>query len=315
MALHQAGNAPGTLRTLATTAIAPLAWGLTYIVTSEWLPPGRPLLAATIRSLPTGLLLVALSWRLPHGMWWFRVGVLGVCNFGLFFALLFVGAYRLPGGVAATVGAVQPLIVAALAVVVLREQVSAWKVIAGALGIVGVAMLVLRADAALDAVGVLAALGGAASFAVGTVLVQRWGRPAPLLVFAGWQLVAGGLLLAPLVLILEGPPAALSARNFAGYLYLMTAGAALSYPLWFRGIERLGASAATFLSLEVPVVATFVGLAVKGERMTAWQLIGGATVLGSIALGQLGGRVRAVHRAPGLGPQPPRCSRPPAQGH
>ena len=44
-----------------------------------------------------------------------RVTVLGALNFTFFWAMLFVSAYRLPGGVAATVGAVQPLIVIGLA--------------------------------------------------------------------------------------------------------------------------------------------------------------------------------------------------------
>ena len=42
------------------TGLAPAAWGLTYIVTTELLPPGRPLLAAALRARPAGLLLAAL---------------------------------------------------------------------------------------------------------------------------------------------------------------------------------------------------------------------------------------------------------------
>lgn len=41
------------------TALAPLVWGTTYLTTTELLPPGRPLLAAALRALPAGLLLVA----------------------------------------------------------------------------------------------------------------------------------------------------------------------------------------------------------------------------------------------------------------
>ncbi|HJX45256.1 MAG TPA: hypothetical protein VJ352_16395, partial [Geodermatophilus sp.] len=36
----------------ALTAVAPVTWGTTYVVTTEWLPPDRPLLAATVRALP-----------------------------------------------------------------------------------------------------------------------------------------------------------------------------------------------------------------------------------------------------------------------
>src|SRR5664279_4274995 len=138
-----------------------MAWGTTYLVTSELLPPGRPLLAAVLRALPAGLLLLALTRMLPRGAWWWKAPVLGGLNIGVFFALLFVAAYRLPGGVAATVGAVQPLIVAVLASRLVAERFTARRLAAGLAGIVGVALLVLGSRARLDVVGVLAALGGA----------------------------------------------------------------------------------------------------------------------------------------------------------
>jgi len=158
------------------TALAPATWGLTYIVTTELLPPGRPLLAAMLRALPAGLLLAALTGRRPTGSWWWKALVLGVLNIGAFFVLLFVAAYRLPGGVAATLGSIQPLIAAGLAVPVLGERFRTTTAIAGGLGVIGVGLLVLRANATLDVVGVLAGLTGAISMATGVVLTKYWGR-------------------------------------------------------------------------------------------------------------------------------------------
>jgi len=100
---------------VVTTALVPVVWGSTYLVTTELLPPGRPLLAAALRALPAGLVLVLLTRRLPRGTWWWRAPVLGALNIGVFFSLLFVAAYRLPGGIAAVILAMQPLLVAALA--------------------------------------------------------------------------------------------------------------------------------------------------------------------------------------------------------
>ena len=76
--------------TLAVTALAPLAWGSTYAVTTQLLPPDRPLLAATLRALPAGLLLLLATRKLPRGSWWWRAAVLGALNIGVFFALLFL---------------------------------------------------------------------------------------------------------------------------------------------------------------------------------------------------------------------------------
>src|SRR5690606_20195052 len=83
------------------TALAPTAWGTTYLVTSELLPPGHPMFAALSRALPAGLLALVLTRRLPSGSWWWKSMVLGALNIGVFFTLLFVTAERLPGGIAA----------------------------------------------------------------------------------------------------------------------------------------------------------------------------------------------------------------------
>jgi probable blue pigment (indigoidine) exporter len=269
-----------------TTALAPAAWGTTYLVTTELLPPDRPLLAGVLRALPAGLALAAVTRQRPVGAWWGRALVLGTLNIGGFFALLFVAAYRLPGGVAATLGAVQPLIAAGLAAVLLHERLRSQVVVAGLVGVVGVGLLVLRAGAQLDGVGIAAGFAGATSMASGVVLTKRWGRPVPLLTFTTWQLVAGGLVLLPVALVAEGAPPALSATNVAGYLWLGTVGTGLAYALWFRGIERLPVGQVSLLGLVSPIVATIAGWLVVGQHLAAPQLLGMVLVLGAMALGQ-----------------------------
>src|SRR5690606_21439560 len=113
-----------------------------------------------------------------------------------------------PGGVAATLGSIQPVVAAALATPVLGERFRRSTATAGALGVVGVGLLVLRSNAELDAVGVLAGLAGAVSMATGVVLTKHWGRPVPLVAFTSWQLIAGGAVLVPIALAVEGRPPA-----------------------------------------------------------------------------------------------------------
>jgi probable blue pigment (indigoidine) exporter len=278
------------------TAFAPAVWGTTYFVTTEYLPPDRPLLAGLLRALPAGLLLVAITRRLPRGDWWWRALVLGTLNIGVFLPLLFLAAYRLPGGVAATVGAVQPLVVAGLAVVLLGQRMTTRTALAGVAGIVGVALLVLRGDAGLDLVGVAAALGGAVAMAAGVVLSKRWTSPAPLLAVTGWQLVAGGVVLLPVTFVVEGMPPALTAANVGGFAYLGLIGGALAYALWFRGIRVLAATQVTFLGLLSPLVATGVGWLVLGQGLSAWQVVGAVVVLGALVVAQRAPKVQQVEQ-------------------
>jgi probable blue pigment (indigoidine) exporter len=54
-------------RTPAITVVAPVAWGSTYVVTENFLPPDRPLFSAAVRALPIGLVIVAARGQLPRG--------------------------------------------------------------------------------------------------------------------------------------------------------------------------------------------------------------------------------------------------------
>ena len=47
--------------TALTTVLAPISWGTTYLVVTELLPAGRPLLVASMRVVPAGALLVGVA--------------------------------------------------------------------------------------------------------------------------------------------------------------------------------------------------------------------------------------------------------------
>ena len=274
---------------IALTALAPAVWGTTYIVTTRALPSGHPVFAALMRTLPAGILALLASRQLPRGTWWWKSLVLGALNMTCFFPLLFVAAQRLPGGVAATLGAAQPIIDAGLAVAVLHERLSAWRLMWGAIGVVGIALVVLGPQAQLDALGVAAGLGGAVSMGLGVVLTKRWGRPdgVSALGLAGWQLAGAGLLLIAPALLIDGIPTGIDAAAAAGYAWLGLVGGLAAYVLWFEGIRRLPVTPTTLLGLLSPLTAALLGSVIAGEVLTAIQLLGFALALSAMSAGQL----------------------------
>lgn len=61
--------------TAGATLLAPIAWGTSYVTITELLPDGRPLLVATMRVVPSGLVLLiagalASRWRPRGAEWW-----------------------------------------------------------------------------------------------------------------------------------------------------------------------------------------------------------------------------------------------------
>ncbi|HFC6395167.1 EamA family transporter [Neisseria bacilliformis] len=269
-------------RDLLFTAPAPLIWGSTYLVTTEFLPPNRPFTAALIRVLPAGLLLLAYTRRLPARGEWARLFLLGVLNIGLFQAMLFVAAYRLPGGLAAVLNSTQTLMILVLTVLIGKTMPpkAAWAWAAA--GVAGIALLVLSPQARFDGWGIAAALLGAASMAFGVYLSKHWRFSLPPLAFTGWQLLFGGLILLPAALMLETPPDTLTAANIGGYLYLCLFGAVLSYALFFRGIAKLPPAVVSSLGLLSPVCAFVLGWLFLNQGMDAKSLAGFALALASI---------------------------------
>ncbi len=143
----------GTPAALA-TVLAPIAWGTTYITITEFLPDDRPLFVAAGRVVPAGLVLIAigvlnnrtglrtLNWR--------QLATLALFNFGIFFPLLIAAIYRLPGGVAASVGGLQPLLVALGGYVLVGITPKRRDLGVGAIAAIGVAMVVIRPAAQID---------------------------------------------------------------------------------------------------------------------------------------------------------------------
>ena len=212
----------------------------------------------------------------------------------MFWALLFVAAYRLPGGVAATLGAIQPLVVILLARTLLGSPIRSLSVVAALSGLAGVALLVLTPKAALDPVGIAAGLATAASMALGTVLSRRWQPPVSALTFTSWQLTAGGILLLPVALLAEPALPPLTALNVTGLAYLGLIGAALTYVLWFRGVAKLEPAVVSSLGFLSPISAVLLGWGVLGQRLSAAQLAGMAIVVASVWLSQRAQRLPAA---------------------
>ncbi len=274
------------LSDIALTALAPAVWGCSYLAITLSLPPDHALGIAALRALPAGLLLLLVVRRLPRADWVLKLFVLGGLNFTVFWTLLNIAAYRLPGGVAATVGAIQPLIVIALARLALASPIRGRHILAGLAGLAGVALLVMTGDARLDVLGIGAGLGGAAAMAAGSVLTRRWQFPVSPLTLTAWQLTAGGLLLLPLAILMEGGLPPITPVSLTGLAWLAIPGAALTYWIWFRGLAVIGPARATLLGFLSPMTAVCLGWAVLGQNLSGLQIAGILVVLVSLWLSQ-----------------------------
>ncbi|HWK97865.1 MAG TPA: EamA family transporter [Pseudolabrys sp.] len=270
-------------------ALAAAIWGTTYIFVSTVLPH-NPIFTGAVRALGGGLPLLLFYNELPPREWWGKVAVLGTLNCGIVFAFLFIAAERLPGGVAGTLQSLGPIITVLIAWPLLGERPTWLRLISVVLGAIGVMILLTGGKIVLDFVGAVAGLIAAVSLALGGVLLNRWGRPIPLLEFTAWQLAIGGVELAALAVFIGDVPASLDVASIAAYAYVALVGTSLAYALWFHGVEKAGAPAVAPFFLLIPLVAFALDASIRGFVPTLVQSLGAGIVLGSLLINQQAGK-------------------------
>ncbi|MGV8882014.1 MAG: EamA family transporter [Rhodoglobus sp.] len=271
---------------MAVTAIAPIAWGATYFVTSEFLPADYPLWGGVIRALPAGILLLAITRRLPRGSWWWKSAVLGTLNVGAFFVLVYLAAQLLPSSIASTLMATSAAVMILLAWPILGDRPRLLSLAGALIGFMGVAVMLANGDAAANGWGIVASLAAMSMSSIGYVLAKRWSTSTPILATTSWQLIAGGLIVAPVAAIVEGAPPALDPPAIGAFAFVSFVATALAFVAWFTGLRHLPAGTVGLIGLLNPVTGVLLGVLIAGEPFGIPQLAGVALVLAGVTLGQ-----------------------------
>ena len=282
---------------IAITAIAPIAWGSTYVVTRNLLPPESPLWGGVLRALPAGLIVLLAARVLPRGSWWWRSLLLGTLNVGGFFVLVYVAGQRLPSSLAATLMSTSAACMLLFAWLLLHKRPRAAAVAGAAIGLAGVVVMMGVDLGDVDAWGVAASLGAMVASSLGFVLTARWGSDVPALPMTAWQLVAGSLVLLPAAVLVEGAPPTLAPPAALGFAYVTLIATALAYAAWFAGLRHLAPGVVGVVGLLNPVTGVALGVLVAGEAFGVPQAVGVALVLGGIILGALPSRGRRPDRS------------------
>jgi drug/metabolite transporter (DMT)-like permease len=160
------------------------------------------------------------------------------------------------------------------------------SIIALVLGITGLFVL-LAGDVEFTPTkipGVVCALGAAALFALGTVLM-RSPLPLPPLTSVAWQVAFGSLPMLVAGVLFEGPdPHALTLAGVMGMVYMTMFAMGLCYATWFAAIARLPPATAANAMLITPLVGVVGGALILGERLGLREICALVLTLAGVAL-------------------------------
>jgi len=288
-----------------------LFWGSTYLairVAIETLPP---FLMAAMRFTLAGAALYGWAWvrGAPHptSVHWRTAAVTG----GLMLlggnGIVVWAEQTVPSGQAAVLVSTVPLWVVVIGSVAARRRPTP-PVLAGlTLGLVGLVFLIgpenLAGGDDASAIGLLALLFAAFSWALGTHYSRNAPQPASQTMSTGLNMIAGGLLLT-LFSGLMGEFAAMdlyavSLKSWLALGYLVVFGSLVGYSCYMWLVKATTPAKASSNFYVNPVVAVFLGWLLVGETVTATMLTATAIIVVAVALivSQRGRRTRHPQRS------------------
>lgn len=218
-----------------------------------------------------------------------REGWLAVIAFGVVLAvmngLFYLALERLPLGITVTFEVLGPLVLS----IVASRRASAWLWAALALG--GVVSLAGGGWDRLDPIGVLFALGAAASWAFYILASARVGSTFPKLDGLAIAMAIGAVLSLPFG-IADAGAALLDLRLVALGAAVAVLSSTIPYALELIALRRLAASTFAILMSLGPATAALAGFVLLGQHLTVWEIVGiGLVVAASM------GAVLAASRA------------------
>lgn len=281
------GATPAVLLVVAGLACQEVGAALAVLLFPQTGPLGMVMLRLVF-SAGILLLIARPRWRGHTRAAWLavlRFGIVLVAMNGLFYLAL----ERLALGVTVTIEVLGPLVLSIIA----SRRASAW--LWAALALVGVVALGGGGWDRLDPLGVVFALGAAASWALYILASARVGREFPKLDGLAFAMTIGAVLSLPLGILSAGP-----ALLRPELLLLGAAVAVLSstipYALELIALRRLAPAAFAILMSLAPATASLAGFLLLGQPMTWIEVVGVGLVIAA-SIGAVRSSTRAAREA------------------
>jgi drug/metabolite transporter (DMT)-like permease len=280
-------------RNFAFLILAAACWGLGTVVSKQAVAELQPLTLLPLQlAVSVAFMLVVTRVRgdrIPGGREGRLLGRLGLLNPGLAYALSLIGLTEITASLSVLLWATEPILILALAAIVLGERVGLSILGASAVAVVGLTLVVLDPNATGSLLGVSLTVAGVGVCAVYTVATRRWllGSDSTFGVVLAQQLHALAFSIGVLVLLLatgrpmlpqQVTPVALASAAASGLLYY-----AFAYLFYLSALRNVRASVAAASFYLIPVFGVAGGL-LAGERLEPLQWLGAILVVASVAV-------------------------------
>jgi drug/metabolite transporter (DMT)-like permease len=223
---------------------------------------------------------------LPRGREWWPILAYGVMWFGGYNVALNAAEHSLDAGTSALLINVNPILVAVMAGIILKEGFPRWLIIGSLVAFGGVAVIALGSGtrSTADVAGVLLCLLAAALAAVSVIIQKPVLRKFPAGQATWFGIMVGLVCCLPFggQLVTELQAAPLPAT--LGLVYLGIFPTAIAFTTWAYALSLIDAGKLAATTYLVPGTTVLISWLVLSEIPTVWGLVGGAICLLGVGL-------------------------------
>ena len=259
-------------------------WGGSFYFAKVAVLEIPPLTLALARVLIAGaviaILIRPLGGAFPRDLaTWKMFAVVAALNNAIPFTLIVWGQQYIPIGLASILNATSPLFTVVVAHFATHDDRlsfgRAFGLIAGFVGVVVLLGPDLLTEMGQHVWAQIALLVAAFFYALGAIYARRLRGHKPVTIAAG-QLLMAAVLLLPLALLIDRPwtMGYVSGAAIWATVSIAVFSTALAYLIYFRILNRAGATNALLVTFLIPVSAILLGLFLLDERLDARQFAG-----------------------------------------
>jgi O-acetylserine/cysteine efflux transporter len=280
-------------------------WGVNFLAIDFGLVGVPPLVFLALRFVLVAI--PAVFFIKPPAIGWKNILLIGAfLSLGQFSLLYIALALGMPPGLASLLHQSQVVLTVIVSAIMLRERPTRRQLIGIAVGMTGLAVVVIGHGYTAPWLPVLVLLMASLSWAIGNVLSRR-AKVASGLSLVVWSGVVVPIPALALSLIVDTPAVVVSSIAHLSWvaigttLYTAVFASLIGYGIWNSLLARYPTSAVVPFTLLVPVVGILAAWAAVGEQPTLSELVGGAVMITGLAIAVI---VRAPWRGSVVRPAP-----------
>ena len=313
---------PSTLAVAGALGTVYIVWGSTYLAIAYVVESMPPLLAAGARFLVAGLMLTTFlvareRWRRRRGIateglpWpsaieWRTAFIVGALLLLGGNGMVMVAEKTIPSSIAAVMIAATPIWLSIFDAVLTHRMPSRLAIGGLLVGLAGVVILLMPSSGidSFDPVGIGLLVLAEVCWASGSLYARRGPQPRSQLLGTGMEQLAGGLVLvavgASLGEIGSFDPGSVTTASLLGLAFLVIFGSLLAFTAYRWLLNHVAVTTVATYAYVNPVVAVALGVALRGETLSARSLLAAALIIGAV-VAMVSGRPREAEET---GPSP-----------